>query len=102
MAKATMKTSVKPLGENVLIKRVEAESKTAGGIVLPDSAKEKPKQGVVIAVGDGRLLESGERAAFNVKKNDRVLFSSYAGHEFKIDGEDYLLIAESDIQAIVE
>ena len=102
MAKAAMKTSVKPLGENVLVQRVEAETKTAGGIVLPDSAKEKPKEGRIVALGEGRLLDNGERAGFSVKKGDRVLFSSYAGHEFKIDGDDYLLISESDIQAVLE
>ena len=102
MAKAALKTKVKPLGDNVLIKRVEAEEKTAGGIVLPDAAKEKPKQGVVVALGDGKLLDDGNRSEFTVAKNDRVLFSSYAGTEVKIDGDEYLLIAENDILAILE
>lgn len=102
MAKTATKTKVKPLGENVLVQRIEAESTTAGGIVLPDSAKEKPKEGVVIAVGDGRLLDDGTRAEFSVKTKDRVLFSSYAGTEVKIDGDEYLLIGENDILAVLD
>jgi len=94
--------NVRPLGEKVLIKRVEAEGKTAGGIVLPDTAKEKPKEGKVIAIGDGRILKSGERAKVQVKKGDRVLFSSYGGTEVKIDGEEYLLMSEDDILAVIE
>lgn len=102
MAKAATKTQVKPLGDNVLVQRTAAETKTAGGIVLPDSAKEKPKEGTVIALGDGKLLENGERSKFTVKKKDRVLFSSYAGNEIKIDGQEYLLISENDILAILD
>lgn len=94
--------NVRPLGEKILIKRVEAEGKTAGGIVLPDTAKEKPKEGKVIALGDGRILKSGGRAKFQVKKGDRVLFSSYGGIEVRIDGEDYLLMSEDDILAVIE
>ncbi|HHT9146938.1 MAG: co-chaperone GroES [Planctomycetota bacterium] len=94
--------NVRPLGEKVLLKRVEAEGKTAGGIVLPDTAKEKPKEGKVIAIGDGRILKSGERVKFQVKKGDRVLFSSYGGTEVKIDGEEYLLMSEDDILAVIE
>lgn len=94
--------NVKPLGEKVIVKRVEAEGKTAGGIVLPDSAKEKPKEGKVIALGDGKLLKNGERAKFQIKKGDRVIFSSYGGTEVKIDGEEYLLISEEDILAVIE
>ena len=94
--------NVRPLGEKVLIKRVEVEGKTAGGIVLPDTAKEKPKEGKVIAIGDGRILKSGERAKVQVKKGDRVLFSSYGGTEVRIDGEDYLLMSEDDILAVIE
>ena len=94
--------NVRPLGEKVLIKRVEAEGKTAGGIVLPDTAKEKPKEGKVIAIGDGRILKSGERAKVQVKKGDRVLFSSYGGTEVRIDGEEYLLMSEDDILAVIE
>ena len=94
--------NVRPLGEKVLLKRVEAEGKTAGGIVLPDTAKEKPKEGKVIAIGDGRILKSGERVKFQVKKGDRVLFSSYGGTEVKIDGEEYLLMSEDDILPVIE
>jgi chaperonin GroES len=95
-----MKT--KPLGEKILVKRFEAAEKTAGGIVLPDAAKEKPKEGKIIALGDGKLLDSGSRAKFQVKKGDKVVFTSYAGTEIDIDGEEYLLMAEDDILAIIE
>lgn len=91
-----------PLGEKLLIKRIEAEGKTAGGIVLPDSAKEKPREGKIIAIGNGKLLKNGERAKFQVKKGERVLFSSYGGTEVKIDGEEYLLMSEDDILAVIE
>ena len=94
--------NVKPLGEKILIKRVEAESKTAGGIVLPDSAKEKPKEGKIIALGDVKLLKNGDRAKFQVKKGDKVLFTSYGGAEVKIDGEEFLLMSEEDILAVIE
>ena len=93
---------IRPLGDRVLIKRLEAEEKTAGGIVLPDTAKEKPKQGKVVALGDGRQLESGEKAAFQVKKGDVVLFGSFAGTEVTVDGEEYMLMSEDDILAIVK
>ena len=91
-----------PLGDRVLVKRSEAEEKTAGGIVLPDSAKEKPKEGEIIAVGGGKMTDSGERVALTVKKGDRVLFTSYAGNEVKVDGEEFLLMREEDILAIVK
>lgn len=94
--------NVKPLGEKIMIKRVEAESKTAGGIVLPDSAKEKPKEGKIIALGDGKLLKNGDRAKFQVKKGDKVLFTSYGGTEVKIDGEEFLLMSEEDILAVID
>ncbi len=95
-----MKT--KPLGEKILVKRFEAEEKTAGGILLPDAAKEKPKEGKIIALGDGKLLDNGQRAKFQVKKGDKVVFTSYAGTEIDIDGEEYLLMSEDDILAIIE
>jgi len=100
MAKSAPK--IRPLGEKVLIKRLEAEEKTKGGIVLPDTAKEKPQKGKVLAVGDGKLMDDGKRAAFQVKKGDIVLFTSYAGTEIKIEGEEYLLMNESDIVAILD
>ena len=93
---------VKPLGEKILVKRLDAEEMTAGGIVLPDTAKEKPKEGKVIALGDGKLLENGERANFQVKKGDRVIFTSYAGTEVTVDSEEYMLMSEDDILAIME
>lgn len=95
------KLKIRPLGEKVLVKRVEAEDKTAGGIVLPDTAKEKPKRGVVQAVGDGKLLETGKRSQLQVKAGDQVLFSSYAGTEIKVEGDEYLIMDEGDILAIV-
>ncbi len=92
---------IRPLGDRVLIKRLEAQEQTAGGIVLPDTAKEKPKQGKVIAVGDGRQLESGEKAEFQVKKGNTVLFGSFAGTEVTVDGEEYVLMSEDDILAVI-
>ncbi len=93
---------LRPLGDKILVKRVEAESKTKSGIVLPDSAKEKPKRGKVLAIGDGRRLDNGERAALTVKKGDEVLFTSYGGTEVKIDGEEVLVMSEDDVLAVVE
>ena len=93
---------LRPLGDKILVKRLEAETKTKSGIVLPDSAKEKPKQGTVMALGEGKRLEDGTRAPFNVKKGDRVLFTSYAGTEVKIDGEELMIMTEDDVLAIVE
>jgi chaperonin GroES len=94
--------AVKPLGDKILVKRLEAEETTKGGIVIPDSAKEKPKEGKVIAVGPGRVLDDGSRGKLQVQKGDRVLFTSYAGTEIKIDGDDFLVMDESDVLAIVE
>ncbi len=96
------KAKVKPLNDKVLVKRLEAEEVTKGGIVLPDTAKEKPKEGRVLAIGDGKLLETGKRAPFQVKVNDRVLFSSYAGTEIKIEGEEFLILSEDDVLAVIE
>ena len=93
---------LRPLGDKVLVKRVEAESKTKSGIVLPDTAKEKPKRGKILSVGDGRRLDNGERASFSVKKGDEVIFTSYAGTEIKIDGEELSIMSEDDILAVVE
>ncbi len=93
---------IRPLADKVLVQRVEAENKTAGGIVLPDTAKEKPRRGKVIAVGEGKLLDDGTRAEMSVKKGQEVLFNSYAGTEIKIDGKEYLILDESDIVAIIE
>ena len=94
--------NIVPLNEKIVVKRLEAEEKTAGGIVLPDTAKEKPKQGKVLSLGEGKLLESGKRAPFQVREGDRVLFTSYAGNEVTIDGDEYLIMTEEDILAVVE
>jgi chaperonin GroES len=93
---------VVPLNDKIVVKRLEAESKTAGGIVLPDSAKEKPRQGKVVSLGDGKRLENGQRAAFQVREGDRVLFSSYAGNEVTVDKEELLIMTEDDILAVME
>ncbi len=93
---------LRPIGDKILVKRVEAESKTKSGIVLPDSAKEKPKRGKVLAIGDGRRLDNGERAPFTVKKGDEVIFTSYAGTEIKLEGEEILIMTEEDVLAIVD
>ena len=93
---------LKPIGDRVLIKRLKAEEKTTGGIVLPDTAKEKPKEGKVIALGDGKLLESGERAKFQIKVGNRVIFASYSGTEVKADGKEYILMSEEDILAVID
>lgn len=97
-----MATRIRPLNDKLVVKRLEAEEKTKGGIVLPDTAKEKPREGRVIAVGEGKLLDSGKRSPVQVKENDRVIFSSYAGTEIKLNGEDYLILDESDVLAVVE
>ena len=102
MATKTKNLTIRPLGDRVLLQRVEAEEKTAGGILLPDTAKEKPKEGKVIAVGDGRVLDNGERSKFSVKKGDRILFTSYAGTEVKVGGQEYLIMREEDILGIIE
>ena len=93
---------VVPLNDKIVVKRLEAEEKTAGGIVLPDTAKEKPKRGKVLSVGEGRRLDSGERAPLNVKKGDEVIFTSYAGTEIKLDGEELMIMSEDDVLAVVE
>jgi chaperonin GroES len=93
---------IRPLSDKVLVERVEAEAKTAGGIVLPDAAKEKPQKGKIIAVGEGKLLEDGTRKQVQVKKGDLVLFTSYAGTEIKVDGKEYLIMDETDIMAVIE
>jgi len=93
---------LKPLGDRVVIELVEAEERTASGLVLPDTAKEKPQEGRVVAVGSGRVLDSGERVAVEVKTGDRIIFSKYAGTEVKYEGKEYLILRESDILAVVE
>ena len=92
---------LKPLGDRVVIELVESEEKTASGIVLPDSAKEKPQEGRVMAVGTGRILDNGERVALEVAVGDRIIFSKYAGTEVKYQGTEYLILRDSDILAVV-
>lgn len=99
---AVSSANIKPLADRVLVRPQEREERTKGGIVLPDTAKEKPQMGKVLAVGPGRLLENGQRVAMDVKEGDTILFSKYAGTEIKVDGEDLLLINERDILAVVE
>ena len=91
-----------PLGDKVVIKRLDAESKTAGGIVLPDSAKEKPQQGRVLSVGDGRLAADGIRVRCQVQEGDRVIFSAWSGTEIKVDGRELLILREEDVLAVME
>jgi chaperonin GroES len=93
---------IRPLADKVLVERVEAENKTAGGIVLPDAAKEKPQRGKVVGVGEGKILDDGTHKKMQVKKGDLVLFTSYAGTEVKIDGKEHLIMDESDIMAVIE
>lgn len=91
---------IKPLGDRVVIKVSEGDMKTASGIVLPDTAKEKPQKGEVVAVGSGKVLDNGQKVALEVKAGDQVIFSKYAGSDIKVDGVDYLIVRESDILAI--
>lgn len=94
--------NVKPLQDRVLVKRIEQESKSAGGIIIPDSAKEKPAEGIIISVGNGKVLNTGEKIALTVKKGDRILFSKYAGTEIKINNEEHLVMREDDILGVIE
>jgi chaperonin GroES len=93
---------IRPLGDRVVVKPTPTEEKTKSGIVLPDTAKEKPQEGEVIAVGSGRLLENGQRVAIDLKVGDKILFSKYAGTEVKIDDVEYLIMRESDILGVIE
>jgi chaperonin GroES len=95
-------TKLRPLGDRVVVKPTPREEMTKSGIVLPDTAKEKPQEGQVLAVGPGRMLEDGKREPMDVKEGDRVLYAKYAGTEFKVDGEELLIISQKDILAIVE
>ena len=97
-----MKTKVRPLHDRVIVKRLEEQEKTKGGIIIPDTAKEKPVEGKIIAVGSGKITENGKRVALQVKEGDRVLFGKYAGTDIKIEGQEHLIMREDDIIAIVE
>jgi len=92
---------IRPVGDRVVVKPAAKEEITKSGIVIPDTAKEKPQEGTVIAVGSGRLLDNGDRSTIDVREGDRVLFAKYGGTEFKLDGEEYLVLKESDILAII-
>jgi len=93
---------IRPLNDRILVKRLEEEEKTAGGIIIPDSAKEKPAEGEIIAIGPGKLNDAGKRVAVDLKAGDRVLFSKYGGTDVKLDGEDYLIMREDDILGVIE
>ncbi len=105
MATATKKktkVSLQPLGDKVVVEREESQEKTAGGIFIPDAAKDKPSRGTVVAIGTGKLLDDGTRGKMQVKKGDRILFTSYAPETITIDDEEYLLMSETDILAVIE
>jgi len=95
------KVKLVPLGDRLVVQREASEERTAGGILLPDSAKDKPTRGVIISVGDGRVLDNGSRAQLQVKAGDKVLFTSYAGEQIEVDGEEYLLMNESEVLAVL-
>jgi chaperonin GroES len=102
MEKGGMVVKLKPLGDRVVLKLVEQEEKTRGGILLPDTAKEKPQKGDVLAVGTGKVLDSGEKIPLDVKVGDKVIFARYSGTEVKVEGEEYLIVSERDILAIAD
>lgn len=95
------KTKLQPIGSHIIVRRSDAASKSTGGIIIPEKGKEKPKEGTIIAVGAGKILEDGKRQVMQVKAGDKILFTSYAGTEVKIDGEDYLVMEETDIFAVI-
>lgn len=95
------KTKLQPIGSHIIVERASAADKSAGGILIPEKGKEKPKEGTVIAVGSGKMLEDGKRQQMQLKAGDRILFTSYAGTEVKIDGNEYLVMEESDIFAVI-
>ena len=97
-----MATKIRPLQDRIIVKRVQEEEKTKGGIIIPDTAKEKPIEGKVIAAGNGKVLEDGKVRPLDIKAGDRVLFSKYAGTEIKIDGEEHLIMREEDILGVIE
>lgn len=92
---------LKPLGDRIVVQAAPQEEKTKGGLVLPDTVKEKPVEGIVVAVGDGKILENGQRQPMDVKVNDKIIYSKYSGTEVKLDGEEYLILSERDVLAVV-
>jgi chaperonin GroES len=101
-AKAKAKVKLQPIGDRVVVQREESEERTSGGILLPDSAKNKPTRGVVVSVGDGRVLNNGYRAPMQLKAGDRVLFTSYAGEQIEVDGEEVILMSENEVLAVID
>jgi len=101
-AKSQNSCNLTPLGDRIVVQREEVEATTAGGLFLPDSAQDKPSRGIVVSVGDGKLLEDGSRAEMQVKVGDRVLFTSYGPEELKVDDQEWLLMKESDVMAVIE
>ena len=101
MTATATKVKIRPLGEKILVQRVEAESQTKSGIYLPESAKEKPQEAKVVALGDGKLLDNGDRAEFQVKKGDKILLGKWGGTEITLNDEDYLIITEDDVLAVI-
>lgn len=95
-------SKLRPLHDKIIVRRLDPQEKTKGGIILPETAKEKPREGKVVSIGEGRLLDNGTRSSLQVKAGDRVIFSSYAGSEIKVDGEEFLILGEDDVLAVVE
>ena len=93
---------IRPLQDRILVKRLEEEQTTKGGIIIPDTAKEKPSEGLVMAVGKGKVLENGKQVPLDIKKNDRILFGKYAGTEIKLEGEEYLIMSEDDVLGVIQ
>lgn len=94
--------NLRPLADRIVVKLIEQEEEKRGGIIIPDTAKEKPEKGEVIAIGPGKLLDNGNRAPMEVKKGDKVIFQKYGGHEIKVDGKEIMILSESDVMAVVE
>ena len=97
-----MAVSIRPLNDRIIVRRLEDQEQMRGGLYIPDTAKEKPQEGEVLAVGNGKLLDNGQRIAIDLKSGDRILFGKYAGTEIKLDGEDYLILREDDVLGVVE
>lgn len=97
-----MATTIRPLNDRIIVRRTEEQEQMRGGLYIPDTAKEKPQEGEVIAVGNGKLLDNGTRIAIDIKAGDKVLFGKYAGTEIKLDGEEYLILREDDVLGVVE
>ena len=95
-------SKLRPLHDKIIVRRLDPQEKTKGGIILPETAKEKPREGKVVSIGEGRLLDNGTRSSLQVKTGDRVIFSSYAGSEIKVDGEEFLILGEDDVLAVID